>query len=102
VETDPWPAGTLQSLADKSSRVLVTLGDKGADEYHPTGQTSGAPSQTSGATPGTAGAPSQTCRRLQPVKITPVDTNGAGDTFAAVYMIALLRGEADPGAAATW
>ncbi len=27
-----------------------------------------------------------------------VDTNGAGDTFATMYMLALARGDKDPGA----
>ncbi len=30
-----------------------------------------------------------------------MDTNGAGDTFATMYMLALARGEKDPGATAS-
>lgn len=122
VETDAWPPGAILSVAAASARVLVTRGDKGADEYAPG-----------------AAAP----RHLPPVKvrrrrcraclwclvccalrwtlhtnqksfntltpesspspqITAVDTNGAGDTFATSYMVALLLGEADAGAYATW
>jgi hypothetical protein len=31
-----------------------------------------------------------------------VDTNGAGDTFATMYMIALMRGMQQPSAVASW
>jgi hypothetical protein len=31
-----------------------------------------------------------------------VDTNGAGDTFATSFMIALMRGDAHPGRTAAW
>lgn len=31
-----------------------------------------------------------------------VDTNGAGDTFATVYMIAAMRGDPSPGTTASW
>lgn len=31
-----------------------------------------------------------------------VDTNGAGDTFATAFMIALMRGDANPGHTAAW
>jgi hypothetical protein len=30
--------------------------------------------------------------------VEAVDTNGAGDTFATMYMLALARGDKDPGA----
>ncbi len=30
------------------------------------------------------------------------DTNGAGDTFATVFMLALMRGARNPGATASW
>lgn len=31
-----------------------------------------------------------------------VDTNGAGDTFATVYMLAAMRGDPSPGSTASW
>jgi hypothetical protein len=31
-----------------------------------------------------------------------VDTNGAGDTFATMYMIAAMRGDPSPGSTASW
>ncbi|GBF92662.1 hypothetical protein Rsub_05031 [Raphidocelis subcapitata] len=81
VETDAWPVGAVQAVAARTARMLVTLGDKGAHEYEPG-----------------AAAP----RHIVPIKINAVDTNGAGDTFAAAYTIAQLLGDPDPGAAATW
>lgn len=36
------------------------------------------------------------------LQINAVDTNGAGDTFATVYMIATLLGDPDPGSTASW
>jgi hypothetical protein len=37
VETDAWPEGSLGAVANSTARTLVTLGDKGADEYLPGG-----------------------------------------------------------------
>lgn len=31
-----------------------------------------------------------------------IDTNGAGDTFATVYMLAAMRGDPSPGSTASW
>eukprot|EP00878_Enallax_costatus_P020639 GHUV01021825.1.p2 GENE.GHUV01021825.1~~GHUV01021825.1.p2 ORF type:complete len:145 (-),score=16.43 GHUV01021825.1:923-1357(-) len=31
-----------------------------------------------------------------------VDTNGAGDTFATTFMLALMRGDKSPGTTASW
>lgn len=31
-----------------------------------------------------------------------IDTNGAGDTFATVYMMAAMRGDPSPGSTASW
>lgn len=35
-------------------------------------------------------------------QVTAVDTNGAGDTFATAYMIALASQDSDPGQRASW
>ena len=35
------------------------------------------------------------------LQVAAVDTNGAGDTFATMYMLALARGDRDPGAVAS-
>lgn len=35
-------------------------------------------------------------------QVNAVDTNGAGDTFATAYMLALAARARDPGAAANW
>ena len=35
-------------------------------------------------------------------QVNATDTNGAGDTFATAYMLALSRGSTDPGAVANW
>ena len=36
------------------------------------------------------------------VQVTAVDTNGAGDTFATAYMIALAGRNSNPGQRASW
>ena len=36
------------------------------------------------------------------LQVTAVDTNGAGDTFATAYMLALMQGQPQPGRAANW
>ena len=36
------------------------------------------------------------------VQVTAVDTNGAGDTFATAYMLALASRSSRPGAVANW
>jgi hypothetical protein len=43
-----------------------------------------------------------TLSRSIPLQVTATDTNGAGDTFATVYMIARLLGDPDPGTTASW
>jgi len=35
-------------------------------------------------------------------QVTAVDTNGAGDTFATAYMIALAARDSSPGQKASW
>lgn len=81
VETDAWPEGSILSVAAASARLVVTKGAQGADEVDPRG--------------GVAAIP--------PTPVPQVaDTNGAGDTFATAYMIALLRGDPRPGATASW
>ena len=35
-------------------------------------------------------------------QVAAVDTNGAGDTFATAYMLALARRAGSPGAVANW
>lgn len=37
-----------------------------------------------------------------PLQVAAVDTNGAGDTFATAYMLALARHARNPGADANW
>lgn len=83
VETEGWTPGALQSVAAATAQTLVTLGDKGADEWRPSGG-------------------SLRARRIPPFRVEAVDTNGAGDIFGTAYVIALLRGDDDPGAAAAW
>ena len=36
------------------------------------------------------------------LQVAAVDTNGAGDTFATSYMLALAAGERNPGQTASW
>ncbi|KAK9805593.1 hypothetical protein WJX72_006726 [[Myrmecia] bisecta] len=79
VETDVWPPGTVADLAARSARFLVTRGEKGADEVV-----------------------GDTVTHLPPEQVVAVDTNGAGDTFATAYMLALTMHSRAPGAAANW
>ncbi|KAG1654340.1 hypothetical protein FOA52_010651 [Chlamydomonas sp. UWO 241] len=80
VETDEWAPGALASVAARSGRTLITRGDKGATELSKGHATD-----------------------IPPVHVPrAADTNGAGDTFATAYMVALAWGHGDPGAAASW
>ena len=50
---------------------------------------------------------SSTCALQAPdqgvlLQVTAVDTNGAGDTFATAYMIALAAQDSNPGQRASW
>lgn len=80
VETDPWSEDWLGLVVAAAERVLITRGSQGATEYNATG--------------------------VHPVGIVHVDkvhdTNGAGDTFATGYMLALARGLRDPALHASW
>lgn len=80
VETQPWANGTLQALAAKSARFLVTRGELGADEWSAQGVVNVPPAKREAA----------------------VDTNGAGDTFATAYMLALARGHSRPAEMGNW
>lgn len=80
VETDPWPPANITALAARSARWLVTRGEQGAHEYSPDGNVT----------------------HLPAVKTAAVDTNGAGDTFATAYMLALALRDPHPGATANW
>lgn len=79
VETDPWPAGNISALAAQSARWLVTRGEFGADEYSD-GNVTHHPA----------------------VKTDVKDTNGAGDTFATAYMLAMAVNDRQPGVTANW
>lgn len=48
------------------------------------------------------GTPRVTLCRAMLRQVTAVDTNGAGDTFATAYMLALSRHDRQPGATANW
>ncbi|KAG2500935.1 hypothetical protein HYH03_000760 [Edaphochlamys debaryana] len=80
VETETWAEDWLGLVVGAAERVLITRGAQGATEYNDTGVTA--------------------------IDVVPVDkvkdTNGAGDTFATGYMLALSRGLADPAHHAAW
>eukprot|EP00887_Chlorella_sp_A99_P004829 scaffold4.g4829.t1 len=80
VETDAWRNGTAPALAARAARLLVTRGSAGADELTPT----------------------SAARHLPFPVDQVVDTNGAGDTFATAYMLALAAGHSSPAAVANW
>jgi len=76
IESDPWSHEDLMKVVSSSDRVLITKGEKGAEEI------------TEG----------QASVEIDAVKVEKVvDTNGAGDTFATAYMLALAAGSAEPG-----
>eukprot|EP00891_Asterochloris_glomerata_P009456 jgi/Astpho2/9456/Aster-01714 len=79
VETSTWSTETVPQLASKSARWLVTRGEFGADEVTAAGM-----------------------QHLEAEKVTAVDTNGAGDTFATSYMLALAARRRSPGSDASW
>ncbi|GFR40112.1 hypothetical protein Agub_g666 [Astrephomene gubernaculifera] len=80
VETDLWSEDWLGLVVAAAERVLITRGSQGATEYNETG--------------------------VHAIDVVPVDkvrdTNGAGDTFATGYMVALARGLPDPAHHASW
>lgn len=80
VETDVWAVGTVANLTQQSARWLVTRGEHGAEEFS-----------------------HGSMQHLAPYKVDRVtDTNGAGDTFATAYMLALASGWPSPGSFANW
>ena len=80
VETDVWPNGTVDGLAQRSERFVVTRGSEGADEHLPSGKDR---------------------HSIFPVEEV-VDTNGAGDSFATAWMLAVATGHTNPAAVANW
>jgi hypothetical protein len=81
VETERWGNGTLEALAERSGAHLVlTLGEKGAEELRQ----------------------GRRRRHLACEVSAVVDTNGAGDSFATAYMLALAGGHLEPAAVANW
>lgn len=65
-----WPAGSVEHLAARSARVVITEGADGAVVYDRHGS-----------------------HRIDPVPADPVDTTGAGDVFAAALILAMRAGE---------
>ena len=65
-----WPAGALDHLARRCGRVVVTRGASGARIVSRAGT-----------------------REVAPVHVDPVDSTGAGDVFAATFILALRAGE---------
>lgn len=85
VETDVWPKGEVDRLARSAAGFVVTRGADGADEHTPASTESRAPA------------------RHPPSKVANVvDTNGAGDSFATSWILALAEGHSDPSAVANW
>ena len=77
-EVAGWPAGAVDRLAASCARVVVTRGAAGADVYRPGVDT----------------------LHVEAVAVTPIDTTGAGDAFAAAFVAALACGAADAEAGA--
>ncbi|KAK9861264.1 hypothetical protein WJX84_006322, partial [Apatococcus fuscideae] len=74
------PKFLASRLAALSNRFVVTRGELGADDF----------------------SSDNTTFHFDAEKVNATDTNGAGDTFATAYMLALSRGSTDPGAVANW
>ena len=75
VESDPWSEEELTAIVSSCDRLLITKGDKGAEEL--------------------IGV--QFRRDVEAAKVENViDTNGAGDTFATAYMLGLAANVEDP------
>ena len=70
VETDPWPAEQADFAIAQMRRLVVTRGARGVSAYSAHDDELHVPAE----------------------RIKPVDTNGAGDTFATAYMLSLARG----------
>ncbi|MEX2375589.1 MAG: carbohydrate kinase family protein [Dehalococcoidia bacterium] len=73
-EVRMWPVGAIEYLAVRAARVVVTHGAKGATVYDRMGS-----------------------RFLPSVEATAVDSTGAGDVFAAAFILAIPAGEAFAG-----
>jgi hypothetical protein len=73
-EIGRWPEGALEEVACRARRVVVTRGARGADIVTCTDR-----------------------RVIAPVPAEPVDTTGAGDVFAAAFILAVGEGEATAG-----
>eukprot|EP01025_Chloroclados_australasicus_P027489 TRINITY_DN2725_c2_g2_i1.p1 TRINITY_DN2725_c2_g2~~TRINITY_DN2725_c2_g2_i1.p1 ORF type:complete len:359 (+),score=29.06 TRINITY_DN2725_c2_g2_i1:120-1196(+) len=74
VETDSWEATTIENISQSCESLLITKGADGASLYQGGNES-----------------------HIDVVQVDTVDTNGAGDTFATAYMIALLEGSLHPG-----
>lgn len=65
-----WPAGALAHLVEGAARVVITRGARGATVHRREGT-----------------------RQIAPAPATVVDATGAGDTFAAAFILGLRAGE---------
>jgi hypothetical protein len=82
VETDIWPAAEREEVVSQVKSLVVTRGGKGVSIHRDQHETLHIPA----------------------VPIQPVDTNGAGDTFATTFMIEVFEGLGveQAGKSATW
>lgn len=82
VETDIWPAAEREDVVSQVRSLVVTRGGKGVSIHQDQHETLHIPA----------------------VPISPVDTNGAGDTFATTFMIGVFEGMSveQAGKSATW
>lgn len=104
VETSTWSQQDLDRVVSSAAHVIITEGEKGATLLAAAQESSSVDSSSRSRSSDSKSSSSAFQERKIPAVKVPqaVDTNGAGDTFATVYMLAAMRGDPSPGSTASW